>query len=74
MCFFCVSPDSDNIIPRNLTPEVLQALRAVRFIAKHIKDADNDNEVRNSSRIYSSYIIIPYFPFSLSIERLSLKF
>lgn len=37
--------DSDNVIPRNLTPEVLQALRAVRFIAQHIKDADKDNEV-----------------------------
>uniref|UniRef100_A0A1A9V640 Neurotransmitter-gated ion-channel ligand-binding domain-containing protein n=1 Tax=Glossina austeni TaxID=7395 RepID=A0A1A9V640_GLOAU len=39
------SIDSDNVIPRNLTPEVLQALRAVRFIAQHIKDADKDNEV-----------------------------
>uniref|UniRef100_A0A1B0BF32 Neurotransmitter-gated ion-channel ligand-binding domain-containing protein n=1 Tax=Glossina palpalis gambiensis TaxID=67801 RepID=A0A1B0BF32_9MUSC len=38
------SIDSDNVIPRNLTPEVLQALRAVRFIAQHIKDADKDNE------------------------------
>ncbi|KAL9871615.1 acetylcholine receptor subunit beta-like 2 [Glossina fuscipes] len=39
------SIDSDNVIPRNLTPEVLQALRAVRFIAQHIKDADKDNEI-----------------------------
>ncbi|KAH8360040.1 hypothetical protein KR093_010255, partial [Drosophila rubida] len=39
------SVDSDNVIPRNLTPEVLQALRAVRFIAQHIKDADKDNEI-----------------------------
>ncbi|XP_013099122.1 acetylcholine receptor subunit beta-like 2 isoform X2 [Stomoxys calcitrans] len=39
------SIDSDNVIPRRLTPEVLQALRAVRFIAQHIKDADKDNEI-----------------------------
>lgn len=37
--------ESDNIFPRKLTPEVLQALRGVRFIAQHIKDADKDNEV-----------------------------
>lgn len=42
---FTIFTDSDNVIPRNLTPEVLQALRAVRFIAQHIKDADKDNEV-----------------------------
>ncbi|XP_031636448.1 acetylcholine receptor subunit beta-like 2 isoform X3 [Contarinia nasturtii] len=36
--------DSDNIFPRKLTPDVLQALRGVRFIAQHIKDADKDNE------------------------------
>ncbi|XP_031636447.1 acetylcholine receptor subunit beta-like 2 isoform X2 [Contarinia nasturtii] len=35
---------SDNIFPRKLTPDVLQALRGVRFIAQHIKDADKDNE------------------------------
>lgn len=28
-----------------MTPEILQALRGVRFIAQHIKDADKDNEV-----------------------------
>ncbi|XP_031618708.1 acetylcholine receptor subunit beta-like 2 [Contarinia nasturtii] len=37
--------ESDNIFPRKLTPDVLQALRGVRFIAQHIKDADKDNEV-----------------------------
>lgn len=37
--------DADNIIPKQMTPEVLQALRGVRFIAQHIKDADKDNEV-----------------------------
>ncbi|XP_055389268.1 acetylcholine receptor subunit beta-like 2 [Condylostylus longicornis] len=39
------SSDSDHTFPRHMTPEVLQALRAVRFIAQHIKDADKDNEV-----------------------------
>lgn len=33
------------MFPRKLTPDVLQALRGVRFIAQHIKDADKDNEV-----------------------------
>lgn len=28
-----------------MTTEILQALRGVRFIAQHIKDADKDNEV-----------------------------
>lgn len=37
--------ESENVFPRKLTPEVLQALRGVRFIAQHIKDADKDNEV-----------------------------
>lgn len=48
--FCCVAPyftatDSDRTFPRQLSPEVLQALRGVRFIAQHIKDADKDNEV-----------------------------
>ncbi|KAG4065190.1 hypothetical protein HA402_007587 [Bradysia odoriphaga] len=38
-------PNSENTFPRNLSPEVLQALRGVRFIAQHIKDADKDNEI-----------------------------
>lgn len=42
--------ESDNIFPRKLTPEVLQALRGVRFIAQHIKDADKDNEVMHFAR------------------------
>lgn len=37
--------ESEHTFPRNLTPDVLQALRSVRFIAQHIKDADKDNEV-----------------------------
>lgn len=35
----------DNIFPKQLSPEVLQAMKSVRFIAQHIKDADKDNEV-----------------------------
>lgn len=38
------------MFPRKLTPEVLQALRGVRFIAQHIKDADKDNEVNMSTQ------------------------
>lgn len=44
--------ESENIFPRKLTPEVLQALRGVRFIAQHIKDADKDNEVNVLFQIY----------------------
>lgn len=36
---------SDYIFLNQLSPEVVQALRSVRFIAQHIKDADKDNEV-----------------------------
>lgn len=43
--FATADTESENIFPRKLTPEVLQALRGVRFIAQHIKDADKDNEV-----------------------------
>lgn len=38
-------PEADNVLPRNMSPEVQAALRGVRFIAQHIKDADKDNEV-----------------------------
>lgn len=37
--------ESDNILPRQMSPDVLAALQGVRFIAQHIKDADKDNEV-----------------------------
>lgn len=37
--------ENDNVIPKQLSPEVLSAIQAVRFIAQHIKDADKDNEV-----------------------------
>lgn len=37
--------DSEHTFPRQLSPEVHQALQGVRFIAQHIKDADKDNEV-----------------------------
>lgn len=33
------------MLPRNMSPGVLQALEGVRFIAQHIKDSDMDNEV-----------------------------
>lgn len=56
--------DSDNVIPRNLTPEVLQALRAVRFIAQHIKDADKDNEVGTQAS-QLSYSPIPIYLLAL---------
>lgn len=28
-----------------MSPELMQAIQSVRFIAQHIKDADTDNEV-----------------------------
>ncbi|OXU25983.1 hypothetical protein TSAR_004107 [Trichomalopsis sarcophagae] len=37
--------DSENTMPRHLTPDIVTALQGVRFIAQHIKDADKDNEV-----------------------------
>lgn len=37
--------DSENTMPRHLSPDVISALKGVRFIAQHIKDADKDNEV-----------------------------
>lgn len=40
-------------MPRHLSPDVISALKGVRFIAQHIKDADKDNEVQ-----LLSYIII----------------
>ena len=40
--------DSDNTLPRQMSPDVLSALQGVRFIAQHIKDADKDNEVSTS--------------------------
>lgn len=42
---FIAVADSENIFPKQLSPEVLQAMKSVRFIAQHIKDADKDNEV-----------------------------
>ncbi|XP_043255207.1 acetylcholine receptor subunit beta-like 2 isoform X2 [Colletes gigas] len=37
--------DSENTMPRHLSPDVISALKGVRFIAQHIKNADKDNEV-----------------------------
>jgi len=39
--------DSENTMPKHLSPDVISALKGVRFIAQHIKDADKDNEVNN---------------------------
>ncbi|XP_058447553.1 acetylcholine receptor subunit beta-like 2 isoform X2 [Malaya genurostris] len=39
------SVEHDNIIPKQMSPELLSAIQAVRFIAQHIKDADKDNEI-----------------------------
>uniref|UniRef100_A0A1B0DGT6 Neurotransmitter-gated ion-channel transmembrane domain-containing protein n=1 Tax=Phlebotomus papatasi TaxID=29031 RepID=A0A1B0DGT6_PHLPP len=33
------------MFPRQITPELMQAMKSVRFIAQHIKDADKDNEI-----------------------------
>lgn len=53
--FFTVT-DSENTMPRHLSPDVISALKGVRFIAQHIKNADKDNEV--SEMIHSSILII----------------
>lgn len=37
--------DADNIFPKQLSPELEGAMKSVRFIAQHIKDADKENEV-----------------------------
>lgn len=34
-------------MPKHLSPDVISALKGVRFIAQHIKDADRDNEVKH---------------------------
>lgn len=48
------------MFPRKLTPEVLQALRGVRFIAQHIKDADKDNEVNiKFGSFLEQFLIVP---------------
>lgn len=39
-----------------MTAEVLQALRSVRFIAQHIKDADKDNEVSFCFHIFIVFL------------------
>ncbi|XP_011703555.1 PREDICTED: acetylcholine receptor subunit beta-like 2 isoform X1 [Wasmannia auropunctata] len=37
--------DSENTMPKYLSPDVISALKGVRFIAQHIKDNDKNNEV-----------------------------
>ena len=43
-CYFSAVTDSENTMPRHLSPDVISALEGVGFIAQHIKDADRDNE------------------------------
>lgn len=38
-----------------MSPELMQAMQSVRFIAQHIKDADKDNEV--SKRFFVCFFI-----------------
>lgn len=53
--------DSDNILPRTMSPDVLSALQGVCFIAQHIKDADKDNEVRlPAASSYNEPLAIPH--------------
>lgn len=55
--YLFVATDSEHTFPRQLSPEVLQALRGVRFIAQHIKDADKDNEVRiREYKLFAHYL------------------
>ncbi|KAJ9587813.1 hypothetical protein L9F63_018756, partial [Diploptera punctata] len=51
--------DSENTLPRQLSPDVLSALQGVRFIAQHIKDADKDNECRYCGKKITSHIWTP---------------
>ncbi|KAK0181639.1 hypothetical protein PV327_003909 [Microctonus hyperodae] len=37
--------DSDHVLLRHPSPDVISAIKSVRFIAQHIKNADKDNEV-----------------------------
>lgn len=46
------SHDSDNMLLKHLSPDVMSALKGVRFIAQHIKDADKDNEVSLIIKIF----------------------
>lgn len=44
--------DSENTIPKHLSPDVILALKGVRFIAQHIKDGDKNNEVNHSTSYF----------------------
>ncbi|XP_017302634.1 acetylcholine receptor subunit beta-like 2 [Diaphorina citri] len=55
-----VVADADNVIPRQLTPEILSAFEGVRFIAQHIKDADKDNEIVEDWK-YVSMVLDRFF-------------
>ncbi|XP_014287843.1 acetylcholine receptor subunit beta-like 2 [Halyomorpha halys] len=52
--------ERENMIPRNMSPGVIQALEGVRFIAQHIKDSDKDNEVIEDWK-YISMVLDRFF-------------
>ncbi|XP_075227356.1 nicotinic acetylcholine receptor beta2 [Lycorma delicatula] len=52
--------ESENTLPRQMSPDVLAALQGVRFIAQHIKDADEDNEVIEDWK-YISMVLDRFF-------------
>ncbi|XP_046678228.1 acetylcholine receptor subunit beta-like 2 isoform X2 [Homalodisca vitripennis] len=52
--------DSENTLPRQMSPDVLSALQGVRFIAQHIKDADKDNEIVEDWK-YISMVLDRFF-------------
>ena len=47
-CLYAVT-DSENTMPRHLSPDIMMALQGVRFIAQHIKNSDKDLEVRTAT-------------------------
>lgn len=59
--------EAENVIPKQLSPEVLSAIQAVRFIAQHIKDADKDNEVSNHASPHCMCVCVSLFVQSWSL-------
>lgn len=47
-------------MPKHLSPEVILALKGVRFIAQHMKDEDKTKEVSDLSFIMSN-IFLHYY-------------
>lgn len=44
------------MMPKHLSPEVMLALKGVRFIAQHMKDEDKTKEVSNLYVLMSLHI------------------